>query len=231
MYALQNITGPAAMKVDALVALEPSDGYHMCKEDLLILTDRRGWISSPIVNVYTDYLNLRDECLRTTEKGSCICLPTYLPQLILDERCERLDACSRFVTRVQNIPLHMIRKVLIPINIDMVHWVDYLVKWFRMVKDIDISAFPIDVVVDRPLQGNSHDCGLFVMKEMEYIIRDASLDFTQKDITAMRASLLSKMLTGVYEKVNLVPNPGSLQRYCQLEEVVDEEWLQHLLLQ
>ncbi|XP_077247663.1 uncharacterized protein LOC143887468 isoform X1 [Tasmannia lanceolata] len=239
MYALRNITGPAAMKVDALAALPPtervihSDGYHMCKEDLLILTDRRGWISSPIVNVYTDYLNLRDECWRTKKKGSCICLATHLPQVILDERCERPDACSRFVTRVENTPLQEIRKVLIPINIDMVHWVllvldmghrtfllydslyshtdcrkvqplvDYFVKWFRMVKDIDISAFPIDVVVDRPLQGNSHDCGLFVLKEMEYITRDASLDFTQKDITAMRASLLSEMLNGVYGKVSL----------------------------
>ncbi|XP_077223105.1 uncharacterized protein LOC143856716 isoform X2 [Tasmannia lanceolata] len=194
MYVLRNITGPAAMKVDALGALEPServihsDGYHMCKEDLLILTDRRGWISSPIVNVYTDYLNLRDECLRTTEKGSCICLATHLPQLILDERCERPDACSKFVTRVENTPLQEIRKVLIPINIDMVHWVllvldmghrtfllydslysrtdsrkvqplvDYLVKWFRMVKDIDISAFPIDVVVDRSLQATTVGC-------------------------------------------------------------------------
>ncbi|XP_077224469.1 uncharacterized protein LOC143857836 isoform X2 [Tasmannia lanceolata] len=162
IYALRNVTGPATMKVDALAALEPSDrvihsdGYHMCKEDLLILNDRRGWLSSP--------------------------------QLILDERCERPDACSRFVNRLQNIPLQEIRKVFTPINIDMVHWVllvldmghrtfllydslvartdfrrvqplvDYLVQWFRRVKDIDISAFPIDVVVDRPIQATTVGC-------------------------------------------------------------------------
>ncbi|XP_077251987.1 uncharacterized protein LOC143891250 [Tasmannia lanceolata] len=71
------------------------------------------------------------------------------------------------------------------------------------VKDIDISAFPIDEVVVRPIQDNSHDCGLFVLKEMEYLSRDASLDFTHKDITAMRTSLLSEMLNGVYGKVSM----------------------------
>ncbi|XP_077221709.1 putative ubiquitin-like-specific protease 1B [Tasmannia lanceolata] len=114
--------------------------------------------------------------------------------------------------------------------------VDYLVQWFRRVKDSDISAFPIDVVADRPIQGNNHDCELFVLKEMEYITRDASLDFTQKDIKAMRPSLLSEMLNGVLDfnwspadpilalfvpevgggnqpaRVSLVPIPGSLQR-------------------
>ncbi|XP_077215869.1 uncharacterized protein LOC143850560 [Tasmannia lanceolata] len=237
------------MKVDALAALEPSEK--------VIHSDG----TTSIVNVYTDYLYLRDECLRTTEKGSCICLTTHLAQLILDERCERPDACSKFVNRLQNIPLQEIRKVLIPINIDMVHWVllvwdmghrtfllydslysrtdsrrvqplvDYLVKWFRRVKDIDISAFPIDVVVDRPIQGNSHNCGLFVLKEMEYITRDASLDFTQKDITAMRASryfrkyfncLAADPILALFvpevgggnqpARVSLVPNLGSLQR-------------------
>ncbi|XP_077232039.1 putative ubiquitin-like-specific protease 1B [Tasmannia lanceolata] len=81
--------------------------------------------------------------------------------------------------------------------------VDYLVEWFKRVKDIDISAFPIDEVVVRPIQNNGYDCGLFVLKEMEYLSRDASLDFTQKDITAMRTSLFSEMLNGVYGKVSI----------------------------
>ncbi|XP_077222749.1 uncharacterized protein LOC143856428 [Tasmannia lanceolata] len=50
--ALGNVTELATIKVDALAALQPydkvieSDGYYMCKEDLLILTDPRGWLSS-----------------------------------------------------------------------------------------------------------------------------------------------------------------------------------------
>ncbi|XP_077251799.1 putative ubiquitin-like-specific protease 1B [Tasmannia lanceolata] len=210
-----------------------SDGYYMCKEDLLLLSDRRGWLSSPIVNVYTDYLNLWDECLRKEQKGACICLTTHLAQLIISDRCENPEACSRFVKRLENIPLKELRKVLIPINIDLVHWVlllldmgqctfalydslvarsgprrvqplvDYLVQWFKRVKDIDISAFPIDEVVVRPIQNNGHDCGLFILKELEYLSRDASLDFTQKDIMAMRTSLLFEMLNGVYGKVSI----------------------------
>ncbi|XP_077215689.1 uncharacterized protein LOC143850316 [Tasmannia lanceolata] len=188
--ALGKVTGPAASKVDALAAVQPcdkvieSDGYYMCKEDLLLLSDRRGWLSSPIVNVYTDYLNLRDECLRKEKKGACICLTTHLAELIISVRCENPEACSRFVKRLENISLKELRKVLIPINIDLVHWVlllldmgqctfalydslvsrtdptrvqplvDYLVQWFKRVKDIDISAFPIDEVVVRPIQNN-----------------------------------------------------------------------------
>ncbi|XP_077229937.1 uncharacterized protein LOC143862806 [Tasmannia lanceolata] len=95
----------------------------MCKEDLLLLSDRRGWLSSPIVNVYTDYLNLRDECLRKEQKGACICLTTHLAQLIITDRCENPEVCSRFVKRLENISVKDLRKVLIPINIDFVHWV------------------------------------------------------------------------------------------------------------
>ncbi|XP_077243169.1 uncharacterized protein LOC143883733 isoform X2 [Tasmannia lanceolata] len=95
--ALAKVTGPAATKVDALAALQPcdkviqSDGYYMCKEDLLLLSDRRGWLASP--------------------------------QLIITDRCENPEACSRFVKRLENISLKELRKVLIPINIDLVHWV------------------------------------------------------------------------------------------------------------
>ncbi|XP_077216996.1 uncharacterized protein LOC143851442 isoform X2 [Tasmannia lanceolata] len=105
-------------------------------------------------------------------------------QLIIHDRCGNPNACSKFVNRLEKIPVEELRKVLIPINIDMVHLVllvldmgqrtfllydslvacmhsrrvqplvDYLIQWFRRVKDVDISAFPIDEVTVRPIQDN-----------------------------------------------------------------------------
>ena len=61
-------------------------------------------------------------------------------------------------------------------------------------KTFDTSDFKLENVKDIPNQSNGCDCGMFVLKYAEYLSRNASITFTQKDISYFRQTMVFEII-------------------------------------
>ncbi|XP_077230090.1 putative ubiquitin-like-specific protease 1B [Tasmannia lanceolata] len=73
---------------------------------------------------------------------------------------------------------------------DVVPLIRYLEGLYLSMWELDVSKFRVVEVEKRPLQLNSNDCGLFVLKEMDCLAREVPPEFSQPDIELMRGQLL-----------------------------------------
>ncbi|CAN8323533.1 unnamed protein product [Cochlearia groenlandica] len=60
--------------------------------------------------------------------------------------------------------------------------------------DIDVSSWNFDYVKDLPLQRNGYDCGMFMLKYIDFYSRGLPLNFTQKDIPYFRLRIAKEIL-------------------------------------
>ncbi|KFK30643.1 hypothetical protein AALP_AA6G008600 [Arabis alpina] len=61
-------------------------------------------------------------------------------------------------------------------------------------KDIDVSSWDREFVQNRPRQQNGYDCGMFMLKYIDFYSRGLSLDFSQKDMTYFRLRTAKEIL-------------------------------------
>ncbi|XP_077215637.1 uncharacterized protein LOC143850260 [Tasmannia lanceolata] len=192
---------------------------YMCAEDLVILNDPVAWLTSPLMNVYGEYLNVRDERNRKPRERACVSISTYLYDCITDKGYAGPDSVEKYVCRLNQCPPDTLKRVLFPVHVpqhwillvldmvdekfyiynslkDVKYWTEvrplvryleglYLEKW-----KVDVSKFLVEELDKRPIQRNSNDCGLFVLKEMDCLARDVPPKFSQAEITVMRRQLL-----------------------------------------
>ncbi|XP_077239750.1 uncharacterized protein LOC143880662 [Tasmannia lanceolata] len=198
---------------------------YMCAEDLVILNDPVAWLTSPLMNVYGEYLNVRDEQNRKPGERACVSISTYLYDCITDKGYAGPDSVEKYVCRLNQCPPDTLKRVLFPVHVpqhwillvldmvdekfyiynslkDVKYWTEvrplvryleglYLEKW-----KVDVSKFLVEELDKRPIQRNSNDCGLFVLKEMDCLARDVPPKFSQAEITVMRRQLLEDFLDG-----------------------------------
>ena len=67
---------------------------------------------------------------------------------------------------------------------------------------LDISAFTLENVKDKPMQSNGTDCGVFVLKYAEYLSRNAAFNFESKDIKKFRKIMMYEIMNSriIYKK-------------------------------
>ncbi|XP_077219781.1 uncharacterized protein LOC143853969 [Tasmannia lanceolata] len=214
-----------------VLALPPSErviqvnGEFLCAEDLLILNNPIEWLSSPIMNVYAEYLNVRDENKRKPGERACVAITTFLYDCLTSKDYTGSDSLMKFVKRLNEYPPDTLKRVLFPLHVpqhwirlvldmvdekfyifnslreqiyyrDVVPLIRYLERLYISMWDFDVSKFSVVEVEKRPLQLNSNDCGLFVLKEMDCLARDVPPEFSQADIELMRGQLLEDFLEG-----------------------------------
>lgn len=60
--------------------------------------------------------------------------------------------------------------------------------------DYEMTEWTLEIVKDIPKQDNTNDCGVFTCTFAEFICRDAPINFTQKDIPALRQKMEEEIL-------------------------------------
>ncbi|XP_077225525.1 uncharacterized protein LOC143890441 [Tasmannia lanceolata] len=214
-----------------LLALPPSERViqvnddFLCAEDLVILNNPNEWLSSPIMNVYAEYLNVRDENKRKPAERACVAISTFLFDCLTNKEYTGGDSLMKYVKRLNDYPPDTLKRVLFPLHVPN-HWIllvldmvdekfyifnslreqiyyrdvlpliRYLERLYISMWDFDVSKFRVVEVEKRPLQLNSNDCGLFVLKEMDCLARDVPPEFSQADIALMRRQLFEDFLEG-----------------------------------
>lgn len=65
------------------------------------------------------------------------------------------------------------------------------------VNPVNVSIYAIFIYLfkDIPKQANSNDCGVFVCQYVEYLSRNAPIDFTQLDVPALRKKMAYEIYT------------------------------------
>jgi len=70
----------------------------------------------------------------------------------------------------------------------------------------DILTWPISVIGDLPQQENGHDCGVFVCKYMEFVLRCKPIDWTkyhdwQAKMHRFRAEIAYNIIEAFYDLI------------------------------
>jgi sentrin-specific protease 1 len=61
-------------------------------------------------------------------------------------------------------------------------------------KNIDVSSWGMEYVEERPQQQNGYDCGMFMLKYIDFYSRGLSLQFSQKDMPYFRLRTAKEIL-------------------------------------
>ncbi|XP_077216195.1 uncharacterized protein LOC143850815 [Tasmannia lanceolata] len=99
----------------------------MCAEDLVILNDPVAWLTSPLMNVYAEYLNVRDERNRKPGERACVSISTY--DCLTDKGYAGPDSVEKYVWRLNQCPPDSLKRVLFPVHVPQ-HWILLAMIWW-----------------------------------------------------------------------------------------------------
>ncbi|XP_077232502.1 uncharacterized protein LOC143869829 [Tasmannia lanceolata] len=155
------------------------------------------------MNVYAEYLNVRDENKRKPRERACVAITTFLYDCLTSKDYTGGDSLMKYVKRLNDYPPDTLKRVLFPLHVPN-HWIllvlDMVDEKFYIFNSLREQIYYRDVVplsvVDDVLLFCSNDCGLFVLKEMDCLARDIPPEFSQADIALMRRQLFEDFLEG-----------------------------------
>jgi sentrin-specific protease 1 len=182
-----------------------------------ILQSEKGWLNDEIIN---DSMNI---LVSNNSSKNVICLSTFFySSLAHDNTFKYLNV----IKWNYNTDIFSFDKILLPINIDNMHWVLVVVfiksstiiyydsllsnsktanlilvnilKWLKIegeIRNRNSNLWTTTINDSIPKQENTYDCGLYIIKFAEYIIKGETLNKNtfDKDKKTFRKQILEKL--------------------------------------
>ena len=202
-------------KIDDIIIVD----HFKIKLTISDLNRLRGlsWLNDKIINFYLEMIMARSAQYHNLPK--CYAMNTFFMGKL---QKDGYPAVKRWTKKVD---IFSFDKIFIPFNSNDVHWclavvdmkekgiyvydsfggdhdqvlkilLQYLKKEHMEKKGtIDIGKFTLRNVKGIALQANGSDCGIFTLKNAEYLSRNAKITFNQEDIPNMRRVMIYEILS------------------------------------
>ena len=212
---LQNVIVKALTGGDKADKVVSGFRVHITRTDLFGLTGEN-WINDKIVEMYMQMVAKRsvtNRCFRNLGKPRIYCMSTFF---FLNLIMRGAEAVSKWT---KDVDIFSFDVILIPIHLEM-HWcvatVDFrapgvfyydsmgghnmpalsaILEYLRQEhikkkgSELDLAKFAKEIA-DCPQQQNGADCGIFACKVVDFISREAPVNFSQEDMPYFRKRMI-----------------------------------------